>query len=93
MQLDAKFKTSDNAVSREVSGEMVLLNLESGTYFGLDTVGSRVWQIIEESPVALSIICDQIESEFDAPRELIERDIMALATDLSSQGLIELETD
>jgi hypothetical protein len=88
MQLSDRFTVSDDVVAREVGGETVLLDLSSGQYFGLDTIGGRIWELLSERPHHLSELCDQIETEFDAPRERIEADLMALAKQLQDQELI-----
>lgn len=88
MQMSDRFTVSADVVAREVGGEMVLLDLASGQYFGLDTVGGRIWEMLGERPHTLAELCDAIEAEFDAPREQIEADLMALAAQLSEQELI-----
>ena len=88
MELSETFKVSDEVVAREVGGEMVLLDLASGQYFGLDPVGTRIWELLSDSPRSLNQLCDTIEAEFDAPRDRIERDLLALAVQLSDQDLI-----
>lgn len=88
MQLIDRFTVSDDVVAREVGGEMVLLDLNSGQYFGLDSVGGRIWEMLSERPHTLKELCDLIEAEFDAPRERIEADLMALANELRDQELI-----
>ena len=88
MQLSDKFTVSAEVVAREVGGEMVLLDLASGLYFGLDTVGGRIWEMLSARPHSLKELCDAIEAEFDAPRDRIEADLLALASQLREQELI-----
>lgn len=88
MNVDDILQSSDDAVAREVGGEMVLMHLSTGTYFGLKGVGSMIWQLIEERPRAISELRDAVAAEYDAPAELIEQDILALAEDLVAHGLI-----
>jgi hypothetical protein len=88
MELTIAIAPSEDVVAREVSGEFVLMDLESGTYFGLNQVGSRIWKAVEEAPSSLAALCDIVEAEFDAPRDVIERDVAELAKDLLEQGLI-----
>lgn len=88
MQLTDRFTVSEDVVAREVGGEMVLLDLNSGQYFGLDTVGGRIWELLSNRPQSLKELSDLIEAEFDAPRERIEADLMTLATQLKDQELI-----
>lgn len=84
-------RSSVDVVAREVDGEMVLLNLASGIYFGLDPVGSRVWARLSDSPAGLSDLADVVEAEFDAPRDVIEQDLVLLLDELAEKGLIEVE--
>jgi hypothetical protein len=88
MPLDQRFQVSDDVVAREVAGEMVLLDLASGLYFGLNPVGSRIWARLSQGACSLAELCDLIEAEFDAPRAVIEQDIVALARQLAEKKLI-----
>jgi len=82
-----KFRASDDVVAREVGGEMVLLDLVSGTYFGLGAVGSRVWEQLSQGEASLAQLADLIEAEFDAPREVIEQDLAELIGQLVDKQL------
>ena len=44
----SRVEVSPSVIYRDVSGEVVLLNLQSGVYYGLDPVGSRMWQLLME---------------------------------------------
>ncbi|MEL7199675.1 MAG: PqqD family protein [Pseudomonadota bacterium] len=79
---------SEHVVARKVGEDMVLLNLESGQYFGLDTIGARVWEILESKPQTLSEIGAVIHDEYDAPRGEIENDLVLLANALLDKKLI-----
>lgn len=81
------FRASDDVVAREVGGEMVLLDLASGTYFGLGAVGSRVWEQLSQGEASLAQLADLIEAEFDAPREVIEQDLAELIGQLVDKQL------
>jgi len=91
MQLYERFAVSEDVVTREVGGELVLLDLESGQYFGLDKVGGRIWELLSEAPRDLRELCDRIENEFDAPRDRIEADLRTLIKQLQDQALISPE--
>lgn len=88
MKLSDQFAASDDVVAKEVGGEMVLMDLRNGQYFGLDPVGGRIWDLLSEKAHALAQLCDFIEDEFDAPRAVIEADVLNLAADLKERELI-----
>ena len=82
-----RYRASDDVVAREVGGEMVLLDLASGTYFGLAAVGSRVWEELSKGEPSLAQLADLIEAEFDAPRDTIEQDLAELIGKLVDKQL------
>ena len=84
--LDSTVAASDDAVFREMDGESVLLNLETGMYFGLDEVGTRVWRLAADNG-SLRAIRERLVEEYDADAATIERDLLALAEALVSKGL------
>ena len=87
LTLDASLSQNPEVVSREVEGELVLLDLESATYFGLNQVGSRVWTLVGELG-SLRKVCESMEREYAVPREQLERDVLSLARELRDKGLL-----
>lgn len=88
----SRFRTAriaPDVLFQEVEGEAVLLNLSSERYFGLDAVGTRIWQLIEQN-MPLAEIAFRIGDEFDAPLETISKDLDVLLEQLTDAGLIVL---
>ena len=76
-------------LSADLDGETVILHLESGTYYGLSDVGARIWTLIQE-PRPVSDVRDVLLEEYDVERDLCERDVLALLSDLKVHNLLEL---
>jgi len=74
---------------REVGGEAVLLNLNSETYFGLDEVGTRMWQALT-SASSIQHAYEQLLAEYDVDPDTLRSDLITLITDLVGHGLLEL---
>lgn len=74
-------------MSRHVGEETVLLNLASGTYFGLNLVGARVWQLLSAGE-SMPTICEIILTEFDVRAESLQNDVIRLLQALLEQGLV-----
>lgn len=89
MNAQSKFVRSPQALSRTVGDETVILDLESGTYFGLDPVGARMWQLLGEGK-SFAEVCNAILDEYDVPRERLEADLLALAAQLAEHRLISV---
>lgn len=84
------FAASDAVVSREIGGELVLLDLAGGEYFGLNAVGGAVWQELEAAPRTLAGLTDAIVRTFEVDAHTARADIAALLSDLLAQGLVTL---
>jgi hypothetical protein len=76
-------------MTRTVGDEVVVLDLATGTYFGLDPVGARIWELMGEGKT-LDEICDWMLQEYEVTREELERDTLRLAEELKGQGLVQI---
>jgi hypothetical protein len=76
-------------VSSDLGGEVAILNLEAGTYYGLDSVGARVWSLIQE-PITVEEIRTNLVSEYDVDPDQCERDLITLLQRLADEGLVEV---
>jgi len=74
---------------QELDGEAVLLHLDAGKYFGLDLVGTRMWQLLASSSTIQSAF-DQLLQEYDVDADRLRLDLERMVTELSEKRLIEL---
>ena len=84
-----RYRAAPDVVSREVGGEAILLDLESGLYFGLNEVGGVSWQQLDSGTRSLGELCDAVSAEFDADQPRIEADVTALMAEMVAQNLVE----
>ena len=84
------FIPSTDAIFRDLDGEAVILHLDSGTYFGLNSVGTRIWQLMEREG-RLTDVLDDLRAEYDAPADVLERDLLDLVTRLVEARLGEVK--
>jgi hypothetical protein len=91
VSLDNTCILSKDAVFRDLHGEAVILDLGSGTYFGLNTVGTRIWQLIEQHG-RLKTVFDELCREYDAAPEELERDLLELVARLADVRLVEAKS-
>lgn len=76
-------------VAVEVDRSVVMMSLERGKYYGLEGVGGRIWQLIEE-PRSVAELCTTLEREFDVDHEQCRREVVEFLTELAQEGLIEV---
>lgn len=87
--LDSVVVASKDQMASSIGGETVILGLSAGRYFGLDDVGSRVWQLVQQ-PVSLRAICDTIVREYDVDLSTCEGDVVRIVGEMLSAGLVEV---
>ena len=80
---------SAQQVSVDLDDEMVILNTQSGIYYGLDHVGARVWHLVS-APISIGELLKKILEEYDVDPERLECDLYALFDNLIAKGLVEV---
>ena len=81
--------TSD-AVSCELAGESVILDMASGRYFALDPIGTRIWSLLQ-APCTADSICERLMAEYDVSAVDCRRDVAALLNRLAENGLVQFQ--
>src|SRR6187399_764805 len=77
----------EHVYAETVQDETILLELASGSYYGLDRVGTRLWQLLSELQATEAVTAVACE-EFDASPEELTGDIEALVRELADRGLL-----
>jgi hypothetical protein len=72
-----------------VSGETVMMNIKSGRYFGLDDIGSAIWQRLE-APRRFGDLVDQLAADYDADPATIMDDVRTLLAEMATYDLVKL---
>ncbi len=80
---------TSEVLSRNLDGEAVLLDLASGTYFGLADAGATLWALFEKG-TTVGEASARLVAEYDVDAATAERDLDALLADLARRGLVEI---
>lgn len=76
-------------VSCDLGSQSAILNLESGIYYGLDSVGSRVWELLQQ-PRLLADIERCLLAEYEVEPERLTPELGALCRTMADAGLVEI---
>ena len=90
MNLNQKITFSETVFAQEVDGEMVLLDMNSENYFGLDEVGTAIWQAMQESG-SLEEVYQAMLEQYEVEPEVLQKDLLDFAQKLSDSGLAEIK--
>jgi hypothetical protein len=78
--------------ARPFDGELVVLDLKSNAYFGLDEIGARIWsEFAQGFDIDTTVL--RLAEEYDAPRSEIDADVRELAEKLLEAGLLVVKND
>ncbi len=84
--------TASSQISSELAEEAVILNLDSGIYYGLNEVGARVWELIQQ-PRSFGELHETLLAEYDVSAEVCKQDLTRIITDLESARLVEVSDE
>src|SRR6202035_807589 len=80
---------SPSVLAAEVDGEIVMMSIEQGRYFGLDDIGSDIWKRIE-SPCSFAALVDGLTAIYGADRATITTDVRLLLERMAAQDVVRL---
>lgn len=80
-----------DVLHQELDGETVLLNLANESYFGLDQVGTRIWQVLGATS-SLPEVLTRLLDEYDVAPEQLRVDVERLVTQLVEAGLVSTDS-
>lgn len=87
MDHNTLYKTHPDVVSTATGDELVLLSFKTDTYYGLNPVGARMWELLGEG-ASVETLCATLMAEYNVPEEVLRRDVVAVMADLDVQSLI-----
>ena len=90
MNLNQKITFADTVFAQEVDGEMVLLDMNSENYFGLDEVGTAIWQAMQEKET-LQEVLDVLLEQYEVESDVLEKDLSDFVAKLAESELVEVK--
>lgn len=84
---NTQYQVHPEAFATEVDDQLVILHYETGTYFTLNEVGARIWQLLDQGKT-LQAILDTLRQEYDASEQRLEQDLINLVKNLKEKGII-----
>src|SRR5262245_24505182 len=77
-------------VTAPLDDEMIMLNVETGSYYALDPVGRRIWDLLER-PTTFADLCTTLKAEYDVDDETCEREVSSVVREMVDEQLVHLD--
>jgi Coenzyme PQQ synthesis protein D (PqqD) len=90
LTLDCRLRIADRAATRKVGDDAIILNIESGTYFGLDAIGARFIELLEGAGSVADVLPAML-NEYAVSEGQLQQDLLRLAQHMLDSGLLERE--
>jgi hypothetical protein len=87
--LEMRAVIAPDVLIQETLGELVLLNIQNGQYFGLNSVGTQMWAALTTAS-SLRAACDTLRDEYEVDDQRLEEDVRKLVKELTESGLLEV---
>ncbi len=84
---DTIIQRKPDLLYNEIDGEVVMLNIENSEYYGMDQVGSRIWELLEK-PVSMKQLISRLTKEYEVNEQQCTEDILTFLQDLIGKNLI-----
>lgn len=75
IDINLKVCQSKEIDATDLNGEKVMMNLEKGKYFALNSVGSRIWDLLADE-IYISEIVNVLLNEYEIDRENCEKSVI-----------------
>jgi hypothetical protein len=80
---------SPNVLTAEVDGEILMMSIERGGYFGLNNVGSDIWRRLDP-PCSFAELLDKLAAEYQATKATIAEDVRAWLARMAAEDIVRL---
>lgn len=79
---------TEEVVASDIDGETVMMSIQNGKYYGLDDIGSRIWELME-NPIKVSDLVDTLLARYEVDRESCERDVLKFLNELGDDKILQ----
>ena len=86
---DSYIKRNNEVFASEIDEEVVMMNVDTGRYYGMDTVGSRIWELIAEE-IQVKDVIEKLMEEYDVSEEQCKSDVIEFLSELYENKLVQV---
>jgi hypothetical protein len=88
---DIVVRKDDELLTTVVDGELIGMSIERGACYGLNGVGTRIWDLLAE-PRSIDSLCEQLTNEYEVEARTCLREVLDLVEELRAEGLVSVST-
>lgn len=89
LDLNCRLTQNPDLITADMDGEKVMMSIASGKYYGINEVGSRIWELLE-SPASAEEVCRNITGEFEVDEAQCRSDLMQFLGELLANDIVRI---
>jgi hypothetical protein len=86
---DVVVRNDAELLTTVVDGELIGMSVEQGACYGLNGVGTRIWELLAE-PRSIASLCEQLTGEYEVDAHQCLGEVLALVEELRAEGLVKV---
>ena len=92
ISMDSTVVAAEALVYTDLGGDIAMMDMEKGIYYGLNEIGGRVWHLIQ-SPQKVADLHQAILAEYDVSADVWEQDLLELLQEMAAESLIVVQNE
>lgn len=88
----AMIVATDDQLATTVDDETVLLQTDTGTYYGFNEVAARVWDVVQEGTTVTEVV-ETIHAEYDVDASQCRRDVESILHEMEAADLVRIDLE
>ena len=89
LRLGMVVRRSEAMLFNNIGDEVVMMDIEQGSYYGLEKVAARIWALTEQ-PASVASLCDWLTAEYDVTEETCRQEVSAFVGELVNRGIVNI---
>ncbi|MFZ2403632.1 MAG: PqqD family peptide modification chaperone [Methylobacter sp.] len=82
-----KIQRADDFLGAVVGDELLMMSIEKGSYYSLNSIGARIWELLE-SPIGIDGLVARLTEEYNVPVDTCRQEVARFIEALRERGLI-----
>ena len=88
LNLASKIGRNMDVVSTQIDNDLVMMKPDDTLFFGVNTVGTTLWTLLENNTLPLSTLCDMIHDDYDVDKTQCINDVTAFVEAMVAENLL-----
>jgi hypothetical protein len=89
IESNSTVRRKEDLIGYDMDGETVMMSIEQGNYYALDSIGGRIWELIKE-PIPVSSLLETLQEDFEVEADICRKDTLRFLNELLEFGIIEV---